>query len=851
MSNRISVCVAAVASVVVTLVVFYSSRRDAVVVATADERRELEIDDAGDDDLKGDDAHVDTTNDGVEDPPWGAPVDGLQYRLRAERLTWPSWQRPVVLLDVRNASQALIPAKTLQELLTLKYHLRGPLILRKPKDPAETEDFEYEIKVEADPQSLTELKPGESQSLPVALRSITRRFPDSLQPDQITIGLGRQRRMPQPKFYSNFLSLRFLPPGVRTGQALDALLKTYAVKDQSIEAGFVLSGTTLVEGEPAVLTFVVRNASQKLLTYTFGGDSRGVNRHNRFAIEVRDRRGNLLDDPLGANSGGGCHLSQRRVAPGRVDTEALDLEKYRKIPGSGRYTVVARFILTNDLGPDEGDFKVPVESKLRLTILPRTAENVASVLQRQFARCERTSGRPLDELIDTICEFGREAAVDGLSRLAREGELARRRAAIRGLGQIASPSALAVLLPLERETEVRVAALKALGSFVDESAMERAASVVEDSDAEVRTAAAAALGRMKNHTAVETLIERVNAAESSADKSVILAALGESRTPQAFKRISESLHDGDVAVRRAAVSAIVRFDAADAAQALLPYAEDADLNFRETVVETLADRLRQPIQAEWLSPVIRSRRARQSLGDAPRLLRMYTDDKAAPTLLSCLDFDDPSVGNPHNGRLIEAQLSCRTGLAIPWITDSAREGTPAEIQQNRDTLTRLKAWVALYESAPWRDRPMFPASSPGPDWGPEQNGFRIHARVNCSVWPEGLPQVVTFDAMYPSGSMTFTGRPAVYELEVNGAWYAPDKARELNISGGWRTEKGYLLQSVQLTPDWKRISDGEPLALPPGEYNLRVRILPSTGTDRSRLATSQPLTFRVISANAH
>ena len=36
---------------------------------------------------------------GVQDPPWGETLNGLQFRLRTERTTWQSWQQPIVVVE--------------------------------------------------------------------------------------------------------------------------------------------------------------------------------------------------------------------------------------------------------------------------------------------------------------------------------------------------------------------------------------------------------------------------------------------------------------------------------------------------------------------------------------------------------------------------------------------------------------------------------------------------------------------------------------------------------------------------------------------------------------------------------
>ncbi|MDA1051812.1 MAG: HEAT repeat domain-containing protein, partial [Planctomycetota bacterium] len=525
------------------------------------------------------------------------------------------------------------------------------------------------------------------------------------------------------------------------------------------------------------------------------------------------------------------------------------LTKYRTFPGPGRYLVSARFDLTNEHGADGRNFNVPVETKFVLTVLPRTPARVTTVLDRLFSRCEQTSRVPLQETIEVICEFGQDAAVPGLGQFAQAGNTELRQAAIRGLGTIPGKASLNVLLAVEPDPVVREAALLALGAFTDDRAVQCAVAALADADAKVRTAAAAALGQMKTDTAIAALLRRFDATDSLDEAAAILAALGATGADEPYRVVSAALGREEDVLRRAAVSAVVRFAPADAAAALRLYAEDEDMNFRETVIRTLAETLRVPIDAEQLAPVIRSRRGTNTIGDAPRLLRLYTDDKAAPTLLGCLDFDDASIRHYYNMTIIQNQLSCQTGLAIPWLGDLNRDGTPEEEQQNRETLARLKVWLDEYRQKPWSEPPepwRLPHDQGQLTWGPENNGLRLRARLNSSVWPLGLPQVITVDAINNGGSVVFDERPEVIEVEVDGEWYAHDPDIEPTVCGEWHAYKGQRWHSYQLSPHWKRITDSQPLELTPGPHATRIRIVRPPGDNRSHMLISLPLEFRVV-----
>jgi hypothetical protein len=74
----------------------------------------------------------------------------------------------------------------------------------------------------------------------------------------------------------------------------------------------------------------------------------------------------------------------------------------------------------------------------------------------------------------------------------------------------------------------------------------------------------------------------------------------------------------------------------------------------------------------------------------------------------------------------------------------------------------------------------------------------------------------------------------------------PDPNVVMTVCGEWNAYKGHAQHSFQLTSDWKRIADAQPLELAPGKYTTRLRLVPPPGNDRRRLVTSPPVEFRVL-----
>ena len=818
---------------------------------------------------------------------WTEPINGLRFRLRIDKEVWQSWEPPFFWLDIRNEADRVWSAQQLRNELPLNHHGNHLQIVQKipgapsAGDPGSRSWSPSELaalflqpnqRFKFGQPGFRELVVGGEIAVRIDLKSLAvQRWSDGVQPDTATLSLCR-RMEAGPEFLARPIKVAVLPPGMRAIKQMDDFLTAYDVDGASVEAGFVPESTRLVDGEEIRATFVVRNVGHQSFTYDFGGDYRGANRHNRFKIEVRDRDGNPMKDPDEGRFDFGGLGGGLRVYPGRLSSQPLDLTKYRTFPGPGEYTVSARFVLENAFSSGEQQFSIPVESKFAVTILPRTEENVGAALERSFARCRKAGGEDLNRMIDRLCAFGGESAVPGLRELVRTGSEDHQLAAIRGLGLIPEPSALQVLLELERQPELRVAALQSLGSFADDEAVDRVAVALVDRELDVRVAAAGTLGQMKSTTAVQALLSRLKAVpiklgsitrgpgengpgETVAEQQALVAALGATGAATALPVVRSSLDAVDDRVRRTGVAAIIQFSTAEAAIALREYAEDGDLDFREFVIRHLAETLRQPITAEWLVPVIRSRNGENTIGDAPRLLRLFTDDQAAPALVSCLDFSNPNIRSYYNLTIMQQQLACRSGLAVDWINDLNRNGTAEETAKNRDTLARLRAWVAEYQKKPWREASEPWRLSRGQEhrtWGPTIGNVRIRARANNSVWPEGLPQVLIVDVSNPnSGSVVMESHPAVIEVEVDGEWYAHDPDVDTRIRGDWHAYKGNRFHSYQLTPNWKRVSDGESLVLMPGAHTARIRLTVPPETNRAALATSLPVKFRVVAIDTN
>ncbi len=797
---------------------------------------------------------------------WSEPDDdGIQFRLRAPRTIWQSWELPTLSLEMRNSGDANVAADRLRAKFATAARRVGLLFLygdHRHKTVPRGRSFVLPT-VRFPIEQFEDLAKGESATVPVTLAAVqdSRSMqwkPVAMKPGRHVLGLGRIGNDLRPVFRTKLVELQILPTGVRAPMELTGHLNEYTANGHRLQAGFIPNKKTVVWGEPMFVSLVVNNLEAKPIDFDFGGDYRGVGRHNRFKIEVRDTDGQLLPDPMARGGAvmelGG--LSMQFTAQARdMVTKHVALEKFRTVPGPGEYSVRCEFALeTSWTSADTKKFKVSVTTEYRLIVLPRSEANVRDVLDKMFIRCEQTSGSPLNEMVETICSFGRAAAVPGLTKMMDEGRPVHRIAAIRGLGRITTKDSLTALLRAERDTglDVRQAALTSLGAFTDDLAVGAVVKSLADSRQSVRAAAASALGRIKSDAAIDALTKAMGDSDPAVGVAV-LQALGATQSPRAFDVVARALDSELASLRRAAVDAMANLPVGPASETLQKYATDDDMDFREYVVRKLAESLKQPIDSQWLVPVVKSRKNANSIGDVPRLLRLYTGSKAVPALLSCLDFENPAVRNYYNMTIISNQLPCRGGLAVPWIADLNRDGTAEELEQNRRTLRILKAWVDHYHAHP-KDEPPLPWRLPSAEeektWSDPVDDLSIRVRTNHTVWPEGLEQVLSIESRSASngGSLHFATRPDPLEAEVNGIWYERDPQADLKIGGEWHAYHSRRHEHIQLDGRWRRKDNQAKLNLKPGKYQVRVRLSTAPKDKRTGLVISKPIQFEVVSS---
>jgi HEAT repeats len=435
-------------------------------------------------------------------------------------------------------------------------------------------------------------------------------------------------------------------------------LKDYGDSIHKIHAGFIPKKPQLVLGEPLEVMFVVENCGSATFEFWFGGDYRGTGRHDRFKICVTNATGEALPDPIARAWDMGGLVQQVSLQSGHIFTNVIDLTRFRVIDKPGIYTVSCRFAL--DDHQENNKLPLPViASTFKLTILERTPERVSEVLDELIVKAQSTQGQELTQTLALIARFGKEDALPHLTQLAEKSAV-----------------------------ELRVSAIGALTGISTQASLDALLSYLKDPDPQIRIAAAGSLGAMKKPRGIDALLDALPNEKSPVAGAIVLA-LGTSKDERVFPVIINTLDRGEPVLQKAAINALVNFGGSNAVAALSQRINTTFLPLRYEIVLALADKLREPMQAEWLLPVLMGREYGTGWLDSLGLLRMYGGEKAIPILLSCLDFDVP--WSSRNWWLLEQGVKpCRKAPPIDYQYDPNSDGTPEQWQKNLQLLRTLK-----------------------------------------------------------------------------------------------------------------------------------------------------------------
>jgi hypothetical protein len=474
---------------------------------------------------------------------------------------------------------------------------------------------------------------------------------------------------------------------IPAGQKL--YLKDYDAQTNKIRSGFIPYKAELVWGEPLEVKFTVENLGTNNFNFMFGGDYRGTGRHDRFKITITNAIGDALPDPIARIMDFGGFLQSVNLKTGQNFTNVIDLTAFRVIAKPGIYTVSCSFAF-DERWVQKGQTNPVVNSTFKLTILERTPERVAKVLDELVAKAQATHGQDLGETLTLIASFGKDDAVPRLAQLAENGSVELRAAAIGALS----------LIPTDASLDIVLASLK-------------------DSDPIIRAAAAGSLGTMQKPRGVDALLDALPKEKSPVAEAIVLA-LGTSKSDRAFPVITNTLDAGEIELQKAGVNALVNFGGSNAVAALTQRINTNYLSLRYEIVLALAEKLHQPMQTQWLSPVLIGREQNHEWLDSLRLLRMSAGDQAIPALLSYLDFDAAWSG--RNWWILETGVKpCPHAPPCDYEYDPNSDGTLEQRQKNLQLLQALKPLAAplpMFSIRPIISLPAYLKTDPPIDFTP-------------------------------------------------------------------------------------------------------------------------------------
>lgn len=486
-------------------------------------------------------------------------------------------------------------------------------------------------------------------------------------------------------------TFEILPPGIRKRADLADWLQAYE-PPEGVVAGFVPATTDIVLGEPILVTLVLINNGKEVLPVSLPDPDRHRHQHCRsqYTVIARDAEGKDMPpvppprvEPIlrGPPDMGVVEIPSRESV-----SVVLDLRRFVTIDKPGRYSVVcllgerpagaATVEGLNFSGLSNAGKAVTVGTDFDLTVRPQTPANIARVLNDRVALAREARGKGLREVLASLREFHGDGAIPLLADMLERGD-----------------------------AEHRAAAVEQLKGVTDDAVVAAITRRLEDGDDTVAVAAAGAIAELKTAPAVDTLLAALPKARPAVAPSLV-RLLGKTGDAAAVPPLGEALRAGkSPELRRAAVDALATLGVPDAVALLLAHAADTnekDMDLREFVVARLVVDLRQPLDCDWLVPVIRSRAAADSLGKAPELLQKYGGQPAVAALVRCFDFTDPSPRHAHNARCHDALLALdsRDRPDIAWRSElkgQPRPLRPANLENNQHALEKLAQWLVDWE----------------------------------------------------------------------------------------------------------------------------------------------------------
>lgn len=429
---------------------------------------------------------------------------------------------------------------------------------------------------------------------------------------------------------------------------------TNAANGIDLRAGFIPDATRIVVGEPMFLTFVVSNHSAQPFEFQHV-------RNDIFSVTATNGAGQGVKSRYFGMDGNG-YVTRETVRPGEGYARRIFLNERCQFEEPGDYQVTCRC----DFGRFSNRSNVlgrPIVTAFTLSVLPANPQRMAEIVQA-WGQVIQANGA-LNEAAQALAEIDDPQTIPLLASLVAKD--ASSYIAVQALARFTNAAAADGLLPVLRHGEDYVAGIAREGlskSHQNDRAARQLLPELESSDPVERIRTARALGWTGSALAFAPLYS-VLQSETGLVRYAAATAIGRSGDARSFDVLTHCLSDPDFALRLAAVNGLRA--------------------------------LGRPLQAAWVKPMIVSGGENiPTFYEAIDLLRIHGGEQAAPGLASCLHFDDPSVRHPYNFRLILALEYSPNGpqYFYKWHHDPNRDGTQAELVENRQVLSDLKAWLS-------------------------------------------------------------------------------------------------------------------------------------------------------------
>ncbi len=307
---------------------------------------------------------------------------------------------------------------------------------------------------------------------------------------------------------------------------------------------------------------------------------------------------------------------------------------------------------------------------------------------------EKQSGAELKKAV--VAAFARLNAVSEIVKLLADSDSNVRSAAVKALGQLKADTAAPEIIKLlaDSNSDVRSAAALALGQMKAVTAASEIVRLLADSNSDVRSAAALALGQMKAVTAASEIVRLLADSDWHVQTAAILA-LGQMKADMAVPEIVKLLPDANPYVREAASLALVQLKTDTAVQEIIKLLvhNDSSVDF---VVQCQAASALGQLKAYTAAPEIvklladSNWQVRYEAVSALGQLKAYT---AAPEIVKLLADSDWHVRSMAISVLGQMKADTAEPEIVKLLEDSNADVRSAAVS----ALGQMKAYMEVPE----------------------------------------------------------------------------------------------------------------------------------------------------------